>query len=410
MRRALSSPSRTRIGRRRGSSGEAGAPRTGARRAIRDPDRAETRRVARAGAADRRRRTHAVILAGGAGERFWPASRQDHPKPFLRLLGGRTLFAATLARARRVAGRDQVWVVCSRPHVPLVRRETGLPASRVLAEPERRNTAMAAGLATVRVAREDPEALLVMLPADHVIPDGRSFAGAIARGLAAADEARVLVTLGVRPTHPDPAYGYILTGAPAGKRFPGLYSVRRFVEKPDRARARRYLRRPGVFWNAGIFVWRAETLLEEAREHAPALHRSLAPLLGVPRRGWNQALVSAYRRAPRLPIDVAVVEKSRRVWSLPVGFHWSDVGAWDSLARELGVGGDVSHVIDGDVLCDDARGNLVWARDRLIALLGVEGLAVVDTGDALLVARLDRSSEVRRLVERLRRRGRHELV
>ncbi len=194
-----------------------------------------------------------------------------------------------------------------------------------------------------------------------------------------------------------------------GRRFPGLFRVRRFVEKPSAQRARRYLRGGGVFWNAGIFVWSAETLLEEMREHAPELHRGLARLRKAG-RGWKRVLESAYRRAPKLPIDVAVVEKSRRVWSLPVRFHWSDVGAWDALARELGVGGDVSHVIEGDVLSDDARGNLVWARDRLVALLGVEGLAVVDTGDALLVTRLDRSSEVRRLVERLRRRGRHELV
>jgi mannose-1-phosphate guanylyltransferase/mannose-6-phosphate isomerase len=269
---------------------------------------------------------------------------------------------------------------------------------------------MAVGLAAVRIARDDADALLVVLPADHVIPDASAFAAAIARGLAAADDAQTLVTLGVKPTHPDSAYGYILAGPPAGRGFPGLRRVRRFVEKPSQARARRFLRQPGAFWNAGIFVWRAETLLEEMLEHAPELHRNLARLRGKAQRGWNQALVSAYRRAPRLPIDVAVVERSRRVWSLPVSFHWSDVGTWASLARELGVGRDVSHVIEGDVLSDDARGNLVWARDRFVALLGVEGLAVVDTGDALLVARLDRSSEVRRLVESLRRRGRHELV
>lgn len=367
-------------------------------------------RRALAGAARRRRRTHAVILAGGAGERFWPASRAARPKPFLELLGGRTLFDATLSRARRLAGAGRVWVVCAREHAAEVRRRSGLPASRVLAEPARRNTAMAVGLAAVRIARDDPDALLALLPADHVIPDAQAFAAAVARGLAAADEAEVLVTLGVRPTHPDPAYGYILSGPPVGRAFPGLLRVRRFVEKPSPARARRYLKQGGALWNAGIFLSRATTLLEEVRRHAPELDRNLARLRGVAPRGWNRALESAYRRAPRLPIDVAVVERSRRVWSLPVRFHWSDVGTWGSLARELGVGGPVSRVIKGDVLSDDAQGNLVWAQDRLVALVGVEGLAVVDTRDALLVARLDRSSEVRRLVERLRRRGRNELV
>ncbi|MEN8185396.1 MAG: sugar phosphate nucleotidyltransferase [Myxococcota bacterium] len=363
-----------------------------------------------AGAASRRRRTHAIILAGGAGERFWPASRKARPKPFLRAVGGRTLLDATLTRARRVAGRDQVWVVCAQEHVSAVRRASGLPGARILAEPERRNTAMAVGLAAVRVAREDPDALQVVLPADHVIPDTRAFAAEVGRSLDAADRAQVLVTLGVRPTHPDPGYGYILTGRPAGRGFPGLRQVRRFVEKPSEVRARRYLRQGGALWNAGIFVWRVDVLLEELERHAPRLSRNLAPLRGVGARGWKQALVRAYRGAPGLPIDVAVVEQSRRVWSRPVSFRWSDVGTWESLARELGVGGDVSRVIEGEVLSDDARGNLVWARDRFVALLGVEGLAIVDTGDALLVTRLDRSPEVRRIVRALRRRGRAELL
>src|SRR5262245_60573259 len=174
---------------------------------------------------------HAVILAGGAGERFWPASRFRRPKPFLNVIGGRTLLEATCLRARRVAGAERVWVVCGREHAAAIRRATGLPASRVLVEPERRNTAAAIAFAALRIARSDPDAVLAVLPADHHIPDTAAFASDIRRAARAAARAGALVTLGVRPTRPETGYGYIDIGAPAGRAYPRLHRVRQFVEK-----------------------------------------------------------------------------------------------------------------------------------------------------------------------------------
>ncbi len=355
---------------------------------------------------------HAVVLAGGAGERFWPRSRRSHPKPFLRFLeGGRSLFDATLERARRIADDGRIWVVCGREHAGAVRRASGLPASRVVVEPRRRNTAMACAVAAARVAAEEPGAVLAVLPADHRIPDARAFAAAIRKAARAAAAEGALVTLGVRPTRPDTGYGYIAVGEAVEAPHRGLHRVRRFVEKPDGARARRFLRRGGYLWNAGIFVWRAESFLEEARRLEPALDRALRPVLARPRgRGSREALERAYRRAPSLPVDVAVLERSRRVWTLPVSFHWSDVGTWASLAEELGVASGRSRVVSGDALFEDSDGNLVWADGRTVVLLGVKGLAVIDAGDALLVADLVRSPEVRRVVAKLEAAGRPELL
>ncbi len=361
----------------------------------------------------RREPLSAVILAGGAGERFWPVSRRARPKPFLRIAGGRTLLEATLARARRVAGPGRVWVVCGREHAPALRRASGLPPGRVLVEPQRRNTAMAVGLAAERLAAEDPDTPFVVLPADHRIPDAEAFADDVRRAAAAAREAGVLVTLGVRPTRPDPALGYIQLGAPAGRAHPGLYHARRFVEKPDPARARRYLRRGDYLWNAGIFVWTPRAILGEIERLAPRLHRALAPLrraLARSRRIPAAALARSYRRAPSLPIDIAVMERSPRVWTRPVAWRWSDVGTWGSLAEELGVRPGASRVVEGDLAFDDPGGNLVWSRGRTVALLGVEELAVIDTEDALLVARLDRSAEVRRVVDALKQSGRLDVT
>lgn len=355
-------------------------------------------------------RLHAVVLAGGAGERFWPASRRARPKPFLEVLNGESLLAATLSRARRFADEDCIWTVCGKEHARAMRVESGLPAKRVLVEPMRRNTAMAVAFVAQRIFAEDSEGVLAILPADHHIPDEVAFASAMRRAATAASEAEVLVTLGVKPTRPDTGYGYIQPGAKVGKGAAGLFEVRRFVEKPDAARAKRYLRSGGYLWNAGIFVWKARTILEELERWAPAVHRALAPIRKAPRRTPREALTRAYRRAPSLPIDVAVLEPSRRVWTLPVDFRWSDVGTWASLADELGVAPGRGRVIAGETVIDDVGGNLIWAGDRPVVLLGVEGLAVVDTGDAVLVVKLDQSSRVRDVVSELKARGRQDVT
>ncbi len=353
-------------------------------------------------------RLHAVVLAGGAGQRFWPRSRRVRPKPLLRVVGGHSLLEATLRRARRFAPPDRTWLVCAAEHARAMRASSRLPRGHVLVEPEGRNTAMAVVWAAARLRARDPDAVMAVLPADHHVPDEAAFARAVRRAARAADRARVLVTLGVRPTRPETGYGYIRVGAPAPAGFSGLHRVGRFVEKPSEGRARRFLRHGGFLWNAGVFVWRADVILEEAERCAPELARAAAPLVRAPRA--SAAREAAYRRAPSLPIDVAVLERSRRVWTLPVRFGWSDVGTWASLAEQLGRGADRNVAIDGGAICEDARGNLVWPGRRTVALLGVEGLAVVDSDDALLVARLDRSGDVRRVVARLRALGREDLL
>lgn len=270
----------------------------------------------------RRPGIHAVVLAGGAGTRFWPLSRQSRPKPLLRVGGRETLLSETLARAARFAPRERTWLVCGREHAGPMRRAAGLPASRVLVEPRMRNTAAAVGLAALRVARSEPDALLAILPADHRIPDGAAFARAIRRAARAAAAEGVLVTLGVRPTRPETGYGYIRIGAPAGRAHAGLHRVRRFVEKPDPARARRYVRSGGYLWNAGVFVWSARGILEEIEACAPEVWRALAPWPGLraatgPGR-WNGPTV-AWRAC----------RSTRRCWNAAGGsgvFPWTSTG------------------------------------------------------------------------------------
>ncbi|MFP6639212.1 MAG: mannose-1-phosphate guanylyltransferase, partial [Myxococcota bacterium] len=281
---------------------------------------------------------HAVILAGGAGERFWPKSRRAYPKPLLEVVGGKTLLQATLDRAHHVAKQGKVWLVCGHEHAAAMRAESGLSPSRLLVEPERRNTAMAVAWAAQRISNMDRNGVMVVLSADHHIPDVEAFAGAIRLAARAARDAEVLVTLGVRPTRPETGYGYIHLGREVGGELAGVHRVRRFVEKPDEARARRYMALGDYLWNAGVFVWSASSLLGEIQACAPDLHRALAPLRR-PGIGRARAPVeAAYRRAPSIPIDVAVLERSHKVCTVPVDFAWSDVGTWASLGQELGMG------------------------------------------------------------------------
>jgi mannose-1-phosphate guanylyltransferase len=356
-------------------------------------------------------RLAAVILAGGAGTRFWPLSREARPKPLLKAGGSDTLLGEAVARARRFAARRDVWLVCGADHAAAMRRAAGLAPDRVLVEPCGRNTAPAVALAAARIAAEDPDAVITVLSADHRIPDADAFAESVHRAAPAAASG-ALVTLGVRPTRPETGYGYIRLGRRAGRAYPGLHRVSRFVEKPNRARAERYLARGGFLWNAGIFVWTARTILEEIERCAPRLARGLAPVRRAAAQGerLERALAKAWPKLPSEPIDTAVLERSRRVWCLPVDWRWSDVGTWASLAEELGVNGSDSHVLEGRALLCDAPGNLVRAHDRPIVLLGVEGLAVIDAGDAVLVTKLTNSGSVRDVVARLRKEGRSDLL
>ena len=367
---------------------------------------------------------HAVILAGGSGQRFWPRSRRAHPKPLMQVVGGETLLEAALGRARRIAGEDKVWLVCGQEHSRAMRVASGLPRSRFLVEPDSRNTAMATAWAAQRILAVDPKGVMVVLSADHHIPDPHAFAKAIEMAAFAAAQADVLVTLGVRPSRPETGYGYIHLGQEMKGELSGLHRIRRFVEKPDQARAARYLALGDYLWNAGVFIWSAASLLGEIEVCAPDIHRAMAPLRRTGASRTRAPVQAAYRRAPSLPIDVAVLERSRKVCTIPVEFAWSDVGTWSSLAEQLGMGPakkarpvgqstldeDGNCVIDGDVIPVESSRNLVWGGERTVTLLGVEDLAVIDTDDVILITKLDRSSDVRSVVSELKRKGRNDLT
>lgn len=349
-----------------------------------------------------------LVLAGGSGTRFWPLSRRNRPKQFLPLTG-RPLVVETVARLAGLCDPGDVTVICGEAHAEELR--SLLPEHRegILVEPAARGTAPAIGLAALLARARHPEAILVVLPSDHAIGDVEAFRRAI-EGAATIAARGDLVTLGIRPSRPETGFGYIRVGE-ALSAEPSAHRVRAFVEKPDRETAERYLEEGDYLWNAGIFVFRADRILEELAAFAPEVHAALEAIRPSVGTGAFEAAVGEhFPRSPSISIDYAVMEKSRSIAVIPCECGWSDLGTFAALG-DLIPADARGNVLSGETVAIDSSRNVVWARPgKPIALVGCEDLVVVDTEDALLVCRRDRAQEVRRVVEALERAGRDELV
>lgn len=346
-----------------------------------------------------------IILSGGSGTRLWPLSTPDRPKQFLPLVGDRTLFQETLKRLDKLPGLAPPIVVCNAAHCELVAAQLsdlGIEPAAIVLEPEGRNTApaiaVAALLATGRGTRAagtdaGPDPVLLVLPADHLIVDVDAFGDAVAQAVRAAEAGR-LVTFGVVPTAPETGYGYIERGPSEGDWF----AVARFVEKPDRATAERCVAAGRFLWNSGMFVFGAGQFLSELARHAPAIHSgAVAAARDVARSGSVARLGPQFLACPSDSIDYAVMEKTDRAAVVPLSAGWSDVGSWSALFDALEKDGD-RNVLQGSVTALDSRNSLVISGLRRIALLGVDDLVVIDTGDSLLVMRKDRSQRIKELI------------
>jgi len=343
-----------------------------------------------------------VLLAGGVGSRFWPVSRASRPKQLLDLFGEGPMLRVTLERARPLAPPARTLVVTSQALAPAIRELLPeVPADNVLAEPVGRNTAPAIAWAALTALARDPDARLMVLPADHHIGDVAGFRATAARALDLAARG-LIVTLGSPPTYPETGYGYIRRGAPLADA--AAFQVERFVEKPDLAKAVSYLADGGYDWNAGMFFFGARRFLDELALHHPTLHAAMTSAPDV---------AAAYPGLPSISIDYAVMERSRHIVVLPGTFGWSDVGAWDALlplagAGEGGAPRESFH--HGDVLELDGRGNVLFAEGGLVCTIGVSDVVVVHTPDATFVCPRAEAQRAKDAVSALAAAGRKELL
>jgi len=350
-----------------------------------------------------------VILSGGSGSRLWPLSREHFPKPLLPLVSNRTLLQETACRLDPVPDLGDAVYVCNEEHRFLVAEQVaqlGKKPATIILEPQGRNTAPALTLAALYLVARDPEAMMVVMPADHVMTEPQRFIEAVQLGSVSAQSGS-LVTFGVLPDSPQTDYGYIkrdgeLEGGAA-------YTVEKFVEKPDLETAVRYVNAGDYYWNSGIFLMRADSWLEEIGKHRADILDCCRQALEKGKQDIDFLRVNkpAFIACPSDSIDYAVMEKTQRAVVVPISAGWSDVGAWSALWNVCPQDAD-GNVVQGDVIAQDTRNAFLVAQHRCLATVGVENIIVVETADAVLVADKDKAQDVKEIVRRLKESDRDE--
>jgi mannose-1-phosphate guanylyltransferase len=360
------------------------------------------------------RHVHAVILAGGSGTRFWPASRRHTPKQLLPLAGraDEPLIAATVRRIAPLIAPDRVWISTGTRLVEAtVAALPSVPRSHFIAEPVARNTAPCIGWASATIARGDPDAIIAVLPADHFIGSEPAFRDALGTAIRAAEDGWI-ATIGIVPTRPETGYGYIEVGDPVTD---GVRAVSRFVEKPTRERAEAFVADGRYLWNGGMFFFRASVMRDAIAEHVPALAAGLAAIDAAAARGDEATtLAQVFPTLPSISIDHAVMEKAKRVAVIPGDFGWNDVGSWQTTWEMSDKDATGNAVPQGSIVVDAAN-NLVrdltkGAPRKRWALLGVSDLVIVETDDAVLVVPRDRAQDVRAIVDALTKSGESDKI
>lgn len=369
---------------------------------------------------------YAVIMAGGVGSRFWPRSRRSNPKQFLDVFGEASLIQNTFARLQPLVDPERVLVVTNADYVGTTREHLpAVPEANVLGEPVARNTAPCIALAAAKLVAEDPDATMIVLPADHLIANVGRFHEVLQAAVEAAqrrgpDGGHPLVTIGVRPTHPETGYGYIqfdadgtLDGAAddGPDDAPRAHQVLTFAEKPDLRTAERFLDAGDFLWNSGMFIWRADAILAAFERYLPKVHRLFAPLADAfGTDGEAAAIAEAYERSPKISIDYGILEQADRVLVVPGSFGWSDVGDWRAV-HELSDKDDAGNRAEGNVILQDTARSFARSADgRLLVLVGMEDAVVVDTGDAVLVCHREQAQKVKDVVDFLGVHGMDEYV
>jgi len=351
-----------------------------------------------------------VILSGGSGTRLWPMSRAALPKQLLALNGARTMIQDTVLRAQ-VPDAEPPVLLCSESHRFLVAEQMqaiGVTPKAIVLEPMGRNTAPAAAIAALMIAEENPAGIVLLLSSDHVVTDEAAFRAAVANATAAARQGRI-VTFGMTPDAPETGYGYIQRGA-AVPGAPGVDTVKRFAEKPDRETAQAYLASGDYYWNGGMFMFRADVLLDELKRHEPGLVEACAATLAAATRDLDFVRLdsASFATAKSISIDYAVMERTVKAAVVPCNIGWSDVGAWSAL-WSLQTRDANGNVIQGDVLIHDSKDSFVRNEKGLTALVGVKDLVVVVTEDAVLVADKHRAQDVKAIVDQMKLAERPEL-
>ncbi|MDD5434660.1 MAG: mannose-1-phosphate guanylyltransferase/mannose-6-phosphate isomerase [Nitrospira sp.] len=355
-----------------------------------------------------------VIMAGGSGTRFWPLSREAMPKQLLKIDGEDTLIQQTISRVIPLVPFNRIFIVTNKNHAEQIRFQVPeITKENFIIEPLARNTAAAIGLAAVHIQRHNQDAVMGVLSADHIIKNNDKFLDTLHEAFKVAGT-DYLVTIGLKPTRPETGYGYIESGEPieGGSKEAGgrVIAVKRFVEKPDIETAKAYIKDGHFLWNSGMFVWKTKNILEDIGRYMPDLSQGLTKIeSSFGKKDEESVSRKVFSDLKPVSIDYGIMEKSDRVAVIPADFGWNDVGSWTAL-DEISQRDDSGNVIAGNVIDVDSMDSIIYATDRLVATLGLKDMVVVDTADATLVCRKDKAQDVKRIVERLKKRGSEEYL
>lgn len=350
---------------------------------------------------------HAVIMAGGSGTRFWPKSTKKHPKQFLNLFGDQTMLQTTADRIKELIPAERLWVITNDRYVDLVNKQLPeVPPKNIIGEAVAKNTAPCVALAAALIQEEDPDATLAVLPADHLVRHPDKFRQVLKAANAKAREGNNLVTIGIEPNRPETGYGYIEFDADQSEMHEQkeVKKVKQFREKPDSQTARQFISSGNFLWNSGMFVWSTTTILNEVEKHLPEISEQidiLAPAIGSDKQ--KDAIDQFYHACPSISIDYGIMEQSESVYVVPGSFGWSDVGSWNAV-YDLREKDENGNVIEAEhITLTQSKNNLVQSNgDKMIALVGVEDLAVVETDRAILVCNLNEAQGVKEIVNKLK--------
>jgi len=352
----------------------------------------------------------AVIMAGGVGTRFWPLSRREKPKQFLPIISDKTMIEETAHRLSPLISPKNIYTIANRNQTSTIRNLLPqLPDENLLVEPQGKNTAPSLMLATAAIYLQNPEAVVIALPADHLIKDAARFLQKLEAASQAVLEGSLIVTFGIPPSSPSTGFGYIQISPQESTELSGetFFSVEKFKEKPGIEQAKEFLNAGNHFWNSGMFLWQAKTFPIKLEQYAPELFPFGGKMIRALEAKQESLLISVFDDIPSISIDYALMERARPVWMCRGDFGWSDVGAWSSLS-DLWAKDNRGNAIRGDGMLLDSANCLVHNPGKLTALVGVEDLIIVDTEDALLVCRKDCDQKVKQIVELLKKRGEKE--
>ncbi len=350
----------------------------------------------------------AVIMAGGRGERFWPKSRNSCPKQFLSLTSdGETMIRKTVNRLRPMVEAEDIFIVTNAAYKDLVKDQLPeVPEENILAEPCARNTAPCIAFAAAVIGRKYDDAIMLVLPSDHLIGYEDIYISTLKKAVAVAEEGKNLVTIGITPTYPETGYGYINFGKEAGS----AYEVERFVEKPDLATAKKYLASGKYLWNSGMFVWKISSIMTDLKEFMPDIYEGslrIGESFGTDK--FTETLVKEFTAFTSESIDFGIMEKASNIFTIPGSFGWDDVGSWLAVER-INETDDDKNYVDGDVITVDSQRTTICGGKRLVAAIGTRDIIIVDTDDVLLVCSKNNTQDVKKVIAQLKERGRNELV